>query len=69
MRAWMIPWLFPLALLALAVAFLISPWVGVPVALIVVVGAGAGWRRSVRGDGSGPVVPLPRWMSGWRPPR
>jgi Flp pilus assembly protein TadB len=63
MRTWMIPWLFPLAILVIVAGMLISPWVGAAAVVIVVALALAGWRAYMRDGGT-----LPRW-SGWRSPR
>jgi hypothetical protein len=65
----MIPWLFPLAIAVLAIAFAVGPaWVGAIVAAVVLILAGLGWRTYVL-DGDQPERRLPHWMSGWRPPR
>ena len=63
----MIPWLFPLAILVLVIVFAVAPlWAVGIVAAVIVLAAGFAWRDHVRED---PGQGLPRWMSGWRPPR
>ena len=66
MPRWLIPWLFPAAIILLAVGYVVGHVWGVASgAVVALVLAAAGWRAAVMHD----EVSLPRWMSGWRPPR
>jgi hypothetical protein len=68
MRAWMIPWLFPLAILVLVIVFAVAPdWVAGLVALaLLFVAVPLAWRTF---RGVHPERKLPDWLPGGRPPR
>ena len=62
----MIPWLFPLAIVVLVIAFALTPgWVAALVAVAIVLVALLGLRTYLGEEGS----KVPGWMSGWRWPR
>jgi hypothetical protein len=60
MRSWMIPWLFPLVILVLAITLALAPtWVLALVAAVIVILIGLAWR-AYASDDAGPR--LPNWV-------
>jgi hypothetical protein len=59
-RPWLIPWLFPLAILLLAIGFLISPWVGLAVVVVILAVTARAWRAHLRAGGKLPDYPRVR---------
>jgi hypothetical protein len=68
MRAWMIPWLFPVALVVLVILIAVAPvWVsGLVLFALLFFALPLAWRTYQREH---PDRQLPDWLPGGRPPR